>query len=144
VTWTYTPDFTTARDRVRVLIGDDDSSDPIVSDEIIALYTTGAYAQSSDTSAAIEILYYMLKKFSRMATSISAGGTSVNWGARADAFRKTLDDLLDSVALGAAAVPYAGGISVADVIARESDSDRVTPYFDRESATLTDPARWGR
>lgn len=142
--WTYGPDFSLARDRIRVLIGDTDIEDQLVADEEITLYTTGQYAQSSDLAAAIELGRFVLKKLARQAVRVSGGGTSVDLTARVDEFRKTLDDLIAKSAEGA--VPFAGGISKSDVEAREADTDRVSPFFTRTTGepngTPSTPDQW--
>lgn len=77
MTWSYISDFSLARDRVRLLIGDTDSTDPLVPDEEIAVYTTGPYAQPNDYLAAASVCDALIAKLSRRA-DMSTGGSSVS------------------------------------------------------------------
>jgi hypothetical protein len=141
--WTYTPNFTLARDRIRVLVGDTDPADPLVQDEEIALYTTGGtFAQSSDAAAAVEVCRAIVAKLARRVT-MSAGVSSVNLGEQVAHYRDLLTDLIRQSS-STSAVPYAGGISRADVLAREADTDRVAPFFDRRTGEPGAPARTTR
>jgi hypothetical protein len=52
MTWIYDDALGTARDRVRLLVGDIDSADPLISDEAIALYLPGgSLGQASEAAA---------------------------------------------------------------------------------------------
>jgi hypothetical protein len=65
---------------------------------------------------------------------IAAGGTNVRLSQQFDHWMLRAEKLRDLSATAAStdAVPYAGGISRSDVLAREADTDRVVPAFDRE------------
>lgn len=142
--WTYGADFTTQRDRVRRLIPDVKVSNQLLTDTEVALFCTGGALEQADDYLAAAMCCETIAD--SLMVDISAGGTSVSlsqqfdhWMARAEKLR----DLSGTIAVSSSA-PYAGGISIADVVAREADTDRVVPFFARETATLTDPARWGR
>lgn len=136
MTWTYTPDFTTQRDRIRLLLGDTDSADPILTDEEIAVYSTGGYwAQSSDHLAAAALADNIAAEFARRADSLSAGGTSVNWSGLVDRYRSLAAKLRGR---GGAAI-YAGGISQSDKDSQAANTDRVEPAFTRISYPYEDP-----
>ena len=82
-------DLTTAVGRVRVMIGDTDETDLILTDAMIGLYVSGgALAQSSEYLAAAESAGAIAAKFARRAQSISEGGASVNWGDMAKRYRE--------------------------------------------------------
>lgn len=44
MTWTFTPDYTLVRDQIRSMVGDIDSTDPLLDDAAIAFY----YAQAGN------------------------------------------------------------------------------------------------
>lgn len=128
MTWTYTPDFTQSRDKVRFLIGDTNTNDQLVSDEEIAF----ALAQNANIYRAGAILCRGIGlKLSRQLTLDPApGGVSLDSQAQAEKYLKLADDLEDqAVSVSSAASVFAGGISVADKAAREADSDRVSLAF---------------
>lgn len=136
MTWTFdeTANPISDQDQIRILVQDVDADDPLVSDETIALYLTGgALAQSDVYLSAAAVAGLIATKFARMASSVSAGGTSVSWADRAE-FYRDLQTALTASTSSASAAPYAGGIGWADRMSRESDTDRVAPYFDREPA----------
>jgi hypothetical protein len=138
-TWTFNYDPTSQLDRVRILVGDTDENDPLISDEEIGLYLTGGYwAAGSDHLAAASVATAIAAKFARRADSLSAGGTSVNWAGLVDRYRTLAVELAEqgASAAGLSAAPFAGGISVGDVLAREADTDRVSPFFRRDTRPL--------
>lgn len=132
MTWTFSDTAPVSeQNQVRILVQDVDSTDPLVSDETIALYLTGgALAQSDVYQSAAAVAGLIATKFARMASSVSAGQTRVEWNDRAAFYRELQDALTGASATGA--VPYAGGIAWSDRRSRELDTDRVEPYFDRE------------
>jgi hypothetical protein len=139
VAWTYVPDFSTQRDRVRVLINDIDSTDPLVSDEIIALFgTDGAYAQANDYLTAASVAQHMVGVFRRMPQSLSAGGTSVTYGNRVADFT-SLAASLRAMSSRSAAV-FAGGITQSSKDVQTDNTDVVSPAFTRSMGD-TGPTR---
>lgn len=88
MTWSYSDALTEAKDRIRVLVGDTDEDDRLISDEAIALYLSGgAMEQASERLSAAHVAELIAATFARQAVSISAGGTAVNWGDQAKRFR---------------------------------------------------------
>lgn len=139
MTWTFNYDPSVQLDRVRILVGDTDENDPLISDEEIGLYLTGGYwAEDSDHLAASRVAGAIAAKFAKRADSLSAGGTSVNWGGLVDRYRTMATDLaeLGATEAGLSAAPFAGGISISDVDARNADTDRVSPFFNRDTRPL--------
>ena len=135
MTWTYGPTFSLARDRIRLLIGDTDSSDQLVSDEEIAVYVTGGQlAQSSDYLSAAMVCDAIAAKMSRRA-DMSAGGSSVSLSQQATAYQTKARHLRRQAALSTS--PFIGGQSISDKDSREEDTDRVTPAFTREMGDET-------
>ena len=81
MTWSFDDSLATAKDRVRDLIGDIDSSNPILSDESIAVYLSGGSdEQASERLAAASAMEKIANRYAYRATQISEGGASVNWG----------------------------------------------------------------
>ena len=139
MTWTFNYDPSVQLDRVRILVGDTDENDPLISDEEISLYLTGGYwAEDSDHLAAARVAGAIAAKFARPADSLSAGGTSVNWAGLVERYRTMATELiaLGATEAGLTAAPYAGGISVGDVLTRDADTDRVAPFFRRDTRPL--------
>lgn len=139
MTWTWGADTTVQLDRVRILVGDTDENDPLISDEEIGLYLTGGYwEQDSDYLAAARVATAIAAKFARRPDSLSAGGTSVSWSQLADRYRTLATELADlaSTESGFSAAPFAGGISQSDVLAREADTDRMPNFFRRDTRPL--------
>lgn len=94
MTWTYGGDPTaSARDEVRFLIGDTDTTDQLLSDEEIAYCISKA--GDSPYQAAHDAAYAVASKFSRMATSKSVGDLSLSYADRAQAFFTLANELLE-------------------------------------------------
>lgn len=93
MTWTYVDPNTSDRDKIRFLIGDTDSSDPLLSDEEIAF--TLSEAGGSVYQAGHDSCYAIAAKFSRMATSKSVGDLSISYSDRAAAFAAQAERLLE-------------------------------------------------
>jgi hypothetical protein len=124
--FSYTPGSTTSLNRVRLLLGDTDSSAPVqqrLEDEEITDLLTIAGGYRAGAAAAASALS---GKFARLATSKSMGRASLVWQ-RFQQLRELAKDLQASVSL--AAVPFAGGISQAIKDTNAADTDRVTPAF---------------
>lgn len=127
MTWSYAQDFSLARDRVRLLVGDTDVTDPLVTDEEIALYTTGTFAQPNDYLAAASVCDAIAAKMSRRA-DMSVGGASVSLSQQVSNYERKARELRRR----STSAPYVGGTSIAAKDARETDTDRVVPAFTRE------------
>lgn len=136
MTWSF--DETTApisaKDQVRILVQDVDSADPLVSDETIALYLTGGDLEQDDVYlSAAAVAGVISLKFARMAESIGAGNDKVQWGDRAAKYATLQTTLTTRSPIGSASVvPYAGGIAVTDVAARQANTNRVRGRFERD------------
>lgn len=101
MTWSFDDSLATAKDRIRVLVGDTDADDPLISDEGIAMYLSGgALAQASERLSAAEVATAIAAKYARRATSISEGGASVNWGDLAKRYRDLAEQLRATDAAG--------------------------------------------
>lgn len=123
--WTYTPDFTTARDQIRLLIGDTNTNDQQLQDaEIAYLVTENGGVYSAAAAAARTIA----AKYARM-VDLEVRGLQKQSLAQRQQHYADLAGQLTQKSARAGAMPYAGGISVADKQTQEQDTDRVKPYF---------------
>lgn len=129
MTWSYAADYSLARDRVRLLIGDTDSTDPLITDEEIAVYTTGAFAQSNDYLAAAAVCDAIVAKMSRRA-DMSTGNSSVSLSQQVAQYERKARELRRRSAVRT--TPYVGGVSVSAKDTRAADADRTPAAFTRE------------
>lgn len=137
MTWTYNADPTVQLDRVRILVGDTDEDDQLISDEEIGAYLTGGYwAASSDYAAAASVADNIAAKMARRADSISAYGTSVTWAGLAKRYQTIAAQLRRK---GGGGSIYAGGISRTDKDVQTDNTDNITPAFTRDSYPYENP-----
>lgn len=126
MTWSYTLSNLAlmALDAVRWFVGDTDVAYPQLQDEEIdfALVLRGnAYGAAALCAAALAA------KYSRL-VSMSADGVSSQNGQKAIAYRALSEEYARKEAINYA-IPYAGGISVSDIRAIQSNPDRVPDLF---------------
>jgi hypothetical protein len=145
MTWTYTGDPNdSARDAIRFLIGDTDSTDQLVTDEEIAWLNTEVSGSATSTThlyrASARAANAIGAKFSRLADQ-QIGDLSVKMSQKATAAYALAASLNELAATDSSVpIPYAGGISVSDKKARDEDTDRVMPFFETaQFANTTDP-----
>lgn len=121
MTWTYTGSpSTSSRDAVRFLMGDTDNTDPLVLDEEIAYALT---LEASSQLAAARVAETLAAKFSRFADQ-SVGDLSISYSQRVQQLMGIAKQLRSAGAISSG-MPYAGGVSKADKIVNESNTDRV-------------------
>ena len=128
MTWTYTSDFTAAKDKIRFLVQDTNTNDQLVTDEEIAF----AVSQNSNIYRAASIVARSIGlKFARQLNLDPApGGVSLDSQAQAEKYLKLAEELEGQASTVSAAISvFAGGISVADMNARRADTDRTRPGF---------------
>lgn len=127
MTWSYSvADLaTSAKDQVRLLIGDTVSSDAQLQDEEISYYLT---TRSSAYGAAAECCRTLANQYSRSVDS-AAGDTKEAYSQMAKAYALRAVQFESAAAQGGSALPYAGGISEADKLSQEQNPDRVPPVF---------------
>ena len=126
MTWTYSGDpATNARDSIRFLVGDTDTNDQLVTDEV-----TGSDTATTDLyTVAYRVMLAIASKFSRLANQ-AIGDMRVDLSQKADNARTQAEQL--RVLAGRenlVPVPYAGGISVSDKRIDRDNADRVDPFF---------------
>jgi len=134
MTWTYSGDpSASARDSIRFLIGDTDTTDQLLSNEEIAWVNTEASGTPTATNAIYDAAYRcclaIASSFTRFSDK-SLGDLSVSWSQRAGAYR---EQALRMKALAARSgmvpVPYAGGITISDKDIDQSNSDLSRQWF---------------
>lgn len=130
MTWTYTAATlaTSNKDQVRFLIGDVDSTAPLVQDEEITFALT---QENNNYGAAARCCESIANNFLRKAdVRIGRGGTTLTYSVAAKqyadmaaAFRKRANGMN---------APWAGGRSADDKLTLARDSSLVQPIFSKE------------
>jgi hypothetical protein len=125
MTWTYGNDpANSTRDELRLLVGDTDTNDQLLSDEEVAYYLAqhGDDALASAPSACEGIA----AMFSRQA-NFTNQGLSVSASERAKAYLALASELRDR-AISVADI-FVGGLTISGKEALDDDSDAVQPSF---------------
>ena len=134
MTWTYAGDpSASARDAIRFLIGDTDTTDQLLSDEEIAWVNSEASGTSTGTTALYDAAYRccltIASKLAREADK-QIGDLSVSMSQRAKAYREQAASLKElSGREGGVPIPYAGGITISDKDIDEENSDIFRSWF---------------
>ena len=124
--WTYSGNpATSPKDTVRFLIGDTDKCDQLLQDDEI-VWVLNLY-NNTPNNAAIRCVETVMSKFSRLMDE-SVGQVKLTYSQKVKGYREMLRDLRNRLAMEDMA-PYAGGISITDVNAIASNTDRVRPDF---------------
>ena len=137
MTKTYDVNVSTDKDKVRLLIGDVNESTMLLADEEIAYFLS--FSGTSVTQAAIKAVEASIARLGE-AIDKTLDGFSARYSQRFDHLQTVANRLRDKLAYSTA-LPYAGGISVADKDSAVEDSDRVQPQFAIEEDTV--PGRDG-
>lgn len=127
MSWSYSPVNLGKRglDYIRLLIGDTFSGDQQLQDEEINMFLT---TRSSPLGVAAECCRALAAKFSRTVDQ-KAGQSETKFSQMAKAYMQMALQFEQKAALAGAAAPYAGGISVTDMMNQELNTDRVPPVF---------------
>ena len=128
MTWSYlTPSSSggTNKDIVRLIVGDTDSGDQLISDEEISY---ALFSEGSAHSAAAFIAEALAAQYSR-AVSKAVGQLRISAEQKYEHYMILADRLRRRDAVFA--LPYAGGISETNKDTREDDTDLVEPAFKR-------------
>lgn len=136
MTWTYVPDFSTQRDRVRFEIGDTTSTNQRLSDEEIAYAGT---VEATDLAAAARCCESIAAALGMLA-DMREGKLEIKYSQRRAAYLAKAKQLRARDASGAC--PFVGGESISDKAELEADTDRVQPAFYRgqlDSPDATQP-----
>lgn len=128
MTWTYTGDpSVSTRDQIRFLIGDTDSTDPLLQDEEIEWTLTNA--GGSIYQAAHDLCYALGSKFARLATSKSVGDLSLSYQNRSDAFMKQAERLLELAARREPPTPWVSPKNVTTAAKRTELGEQGQEFF---------------
>ena len=123
--WSYSGNpLDNPKDQVRFLVGDTDITDPLLQDGEI-IYLLNQYG--APLNAAIQATEALLAKFSRMVDE-SVGSVRISFSQRV----KQMIDLRTTLIARLASTditPYAGGISISDMIQVASNTDRPRPVM---------------
>jgi hypothetical protein len=127
MTWSYNLPILakSPKDAVRLLIGDTDSTNPLMQDEEINYFLS---KRPNTYGTAAECCRSLAVRFSSSATT-AAGDTKIAYSDLAKAFAARATAFESQAANSGAGMPYAGGISQADKENQLEDPDRVTPQF---------------
>ena len=134
MSWTYGGDpSANARDAIRFLIGDTDTTDQLLSDEEIAWVNSEASGTATGTTALYDAAYRccltIASKLAREADK-QIGDLSVSMSQRAKAYREQAASLKElSGREGGVPIPYAGGITISDKDIDEENSDIFRTWF---------------
>ena len=139
MTWTYNVPAQDDHDRIRLLVGDTDTTDQQLQDEEIDMFLSleGNSTPSTVTSTR-PVLYRSAAASARAIAAKYARLVSQTLGKRQDAYSDLLDHyqtlakmLLDRASASGIA-PRVGGLSISDKISSQMDTDLVQPFFTRD------------
>ena len=127
MSWTYSQDPADSNlDEVRFLAGQTSSGDEVlVQDEEIS-YAIGD--ANNNKMAAARVLRSMANRYTILATDTKVGELSIKYGERGKALALQASEMERSAALRTA-MPYASGISQADMDVADNDTDAVDASF---------------
>lgn len=147
MTWTYGNDpANDTTDEVRLLIGDTDTNDQLLSDEEIAYYLADF---SSVKAAAAAAARAVSASFARQASDKKIGSLSIQLSKRAEHYER-LASSLDRKAAAARSTILAGGLTKSGKRDLASDTDAEQPVFsvggydsERTARRRGSPTWWG-
>jgi hypothetical protein len=139
LTATYSGDpASSAKDAVRFLIGDTDPCNFFLQNAEIE-YVLKQF-NNTPLNAAIPCVNAIIAKLSRLVDE-SVGQVRISFNQKAKAYRTMLQDLRNQLA-ASDALPYAGGVTVADVIATRNDATLTKPDFTKHMMTNRQGGGW--
>lgn len=126
MTWSYNTALTAARDQVRFYSGDTDSAAAITlsDEEILGAITLAGSARAAAALICENLAGRYATGGQRLQDDI---GQQIDYGERAKFYRDRATGLRSRTAL--VAIPFAGGISIANKQSEEQDTDRTVPAF---------------
>lgn len=127
MTWTYDPSqlSTSAFMQVRFMIGDTLTGDQQIQDEEIQFALT---LDPSIWRVAATCCRSIAAQLSRQADSVQ-GELRTLYSSRSKAYATRAASYENTAVARGGGLPYAGGISIADKLQQEQNSDRVDPQF---------------
>jgi hypothetical protein len=134
MTWTYGGDpSANAKDAIRFLIGDTDTTDQLLSNEEILWVNTEASGTTTGTNALYDAAYRccltIASKLARLADK-QIGDLNVKLSQKAQGYLTQAAQFNKMAQVqNFVPIPYAGGISISDKEIDEDNTDSVRPYF---------------
>lgn len=135
-------------DLVRILYGDTDEANQLLTDEQLELLTTAAgnnFLAAASAADALSAKYSRSVSFTVEGLSIQNGFKAENYAKLADRLRNQSNDYLTGGTLGASV----SGVSISEMESVAQDTDRVpnelqSPPFDEDRKNISDPndPRW--
>lgn len=127
MTWTYNVyDIATSpKDQVRLLIGDTVDCDPQLQDEEIVFLIS---SRTTVYGAAAECCRSLASKYARSVDS-AAGTQKATLSQLSKQYTSKAIQFEQKASASGAAMPYSGGISIADKQRQDANTDRVPPQF---------------
>lgn len=123
MTWSYDTALSTDKDKVRLLIGDTDTNNQLLSDEEISYFLT----DSTVNRAALTACESLSAKFAKY-TDESMSGDSKSYSQLHDHYASLAEIIKKKMLLNI--TPYFGGVYVSDIDSIESNSDLKEFPFD--------------
>ena len=120
----YTDDPLNPTDRIRLKIGDVDTDFSLVSDQWYGYYLSLGYTENA---VALEIARKILAQYANDASRQRVDQVEVYGKEKFDSYLKWLKDLVAN-GITSAPIPYAGGQSLKDMVANDSNLDNVRPW----------------
>lgn len=111
-------------DRARLLIGDTDPDNPLISSQWYQWYFDKDYTENA---VALEIARKILAMYAGEGARQRVGQVEVYGKERFDSYLQWLKDLVAN-GITSAPIPYAGGQSLKDMIENDSNLDNVRPW----------------
>jgi hypothetical protein len=133
MTWSYSGDpGASATDAIRFLIGDTDSTDPLLSNEEIAWINLEQSGSSTSTTDLYYSAHYACHsigaKLARLADT-QIGDLNIKLSQKAQGYLVLANELLKHANRQNAPIPYAGGISISDKSIDQDNSDVFRGWF---------------
>ncbi|RYF52431.1 MAG: hypothetical protein EOO38_00030 [Cytophagaceae bacterium] len=132
--WTYSDPSASAKDAVRLSIGDTNEAAPLLFDQEIQFFLDSNNQNVS--AAALLSVEAIIAKLSTLCDE-SVGSVSKSFSQMRDGFYKLRDNLKTRAAYRGG-VPFAGGISRTQVQLTARDRDRVQPLFSNKPLGAAD------
>lgn len=127
--WTFSSDMTSPINQIRVLVGDVDTTDQQIQDEVINAYLPGGpLAAGSIYLAAAQCCEAIASAYARQVT-VSIGTTGATLEPRMQHYRDRARDLRAQNLRYGGVTPYAGGQSISDKQSQETNTDREASAF---------------
>jgi hypothetical protein len=139
LTATYTGNpASSAKDATRFLIGDTDPCNFLLQDAEINYVL--AQFNNVPLNASIPCVNAIIAKLSRLADE-TVGAVSIQFSQKAKGYRTMLADLRNQMAASDSA-PYAGGITVSDMVATAANPNLVRPDFTKHMMQNRQSGGW--